>query len=160
MVTTSLSTSGGPPSRLSIIRKKTLYKKSSVSLNLSHGNYLKTLIRTTFMSSKILVTFLSKKLRIAQVVHYLKNSWLTKMLSKPSTGDLILKWENIWLNLCNILSRLRECWLLPDYPLIMLMLYLGSRFTKGFHHFGSHFCFFGSKNRKRSDGIIISGKLP
>ena len=102
VVMTSLSTSGDPPSRLSIIRKKTLYKKSSVSLNHSHGNYLKTLIQTIFMSSKILPTFPSKKLRIAQVVHYLKNLWLTKMLSKPSTGDLILKWENIWLNLGNI----------------------------------------------------------
>ena len=51
-------------------------------------------MNTTFMSSKILVTFPSKKVRIALVVHYLKNSWLTKMLSKPLTGDLILKWEN------------------------------------------------------------------
>ena len=99
VVMTSLSTSGGPLSRLSIIRKKTLYKRSSVSSNHSHGNYLKTLIQTTFMSSKILLTFPRKKLRIAQVVHYVKNLWWTKMLSKPSTGDLILKWKIFCLNL-------------------------------------------------------------
>ena len=112
------------------MKKETAYKKSSVSLNLSHGNYLKTLMNTTFMSSKILVTFPSKKVRIALVVHYLKNSWLTKMLSKSLTGDLILKSSN--LELSTYICRLRECWLLPDYPLIMLMLFLGSRFTKGF----------------------------
>ena len=134
---TSSSTSGGPHSRLSIIRKKTLYKKLSVSLNRSHRSYLKTLMNTTFMSSKILVTFPSKKVRIALVVHYLKNSWLTKMLSKPLTGDLILKSSN--LELSTYICRLRECWLLPDYPLIMLMLFLGSRFTKGF---GSHISLF------------------
>ena len=130
MVMTSSSTSGGPHSRLSIIRKKTLYKKLSVSLNHSHRSYLKTLMNTTFMSSKILVTFPSKKVRIALVVHYLKNSWLTKMLSKSLTGDLILKSSN--LELSTYICRLRECWLLPDYPLIMLMLFFGSRFTKGF----------------------------
>ena len=154
VVMTSSSTSGDLHSRLSIIRKKTLYKISSVSLNHSHRSYLKTLMNTTFMSSKILATFLSKKVRIALVVHYLKNSWLTKMLSKPSTGDLILKWR---MNL-RYICRLRECWLLPDYPVIMLMLFLGSRFTNGF---GSHISFiFDSKKQKRSDGIIISGKLP
>ena len=115
--------------RLLSMKKETAYNKSSVSLNLSHGNYLKTLMNTTFMSNKR-VMLPSNQVRIALIVFYLKNSWLTKMLSKPLTGDTFRKCErnSLLQNIC----RLRECWLLPDYPLIMLMLFLGSKFTNSF----------------------------
>ena len=75
------------------MKKETAYKKSSVSSNLSLENYLKTLMNTTSMSNKR-VRLPSNQVRIALIVLYLKNSWLTKMLSKPLTGDTFRKCES------------------------------------------------------------------